>query len=196
MKTLVASPICERKLYSLDDWAAATVGHHRLMVIEEGEEHISDLIRDMGITVMTYRNPPDEETLFGYPFKPKRYNEAWRTIIGFAELFEFSHILSLESDNIPEDGVDIVELMESNFDEDVDFLVHLTHWRDSYGRPDERGFEMGCTMAKTETWRRVIETIPQHAPLYWAVYQTADKNPKFNITRKLIEETTIHHLAS
>ena len=50
MNVLVATPIAEHKLYSLDDWVAATAGHPRAMSIDREDEYISPLIDRHAVT--------------------------------------------------------------------------------------------------------------------------------------------------
>jgi hypothetical protein len=196
MKTLVACPIARHKLYSLELWAQATAAYDRLMVIDEAESDIAESIRQHGIEVLTYRSPeedPRDLELFHHPFTPKKYNEAYRTIFDYADEQGFDYVLSLQSDNIPSD--DVLEILEENWDEGVDFLIQLNPWRDSYGRPGNKGYEMGCTLARTATWKRALEELPEPGvPLYWGVYQTEVRNPNYHFTNKMIDAVQIKHL--
>lgn len=197
MNTIVASPIAKHKLYSLDLWASATDGHPRVMSIENADEEIAPAIEALGIPVVRYE-PPEEDQLymFHHRFTPKKYNEAYRVIIDYAEKGGYDHVLSLQSDNIPPDDCDIVQVMEDNWDGDVDFLIHLNPWRDEYGRPGMKGYEMGCTLASTKTWRKALDTMPPTGVLYWAVYQTKENNPRFYFTHKRIDVVDLKHLES
>lgn len=191
MKTLVAAPICKSKLYSLPQWAAATQGHHRFLVTEE-----PGLVWCLGhvAPVSTY-DPPDLEgkLLGGHAFHIPRFNAAWEVIIQMAEMFDYTHILSLESDVIPPEGVDIVGLMESQMDDTIEFLVHLYPYRINTART-EKMFEMGCTMARTETWRRAIRDKPENMALYQCPYQTVERNPKFHFKVKTIDLVPLQHI--
>ena len=190
MKTMVAAPICARKDYSLHRWAAATKGHDRLLATEE--KSYVPVIESWDIPAVLYEPPPVQQSCFRHVMATNRFNAAWKAIIDSAN--GHSHILSLESDVIPPEGVDIVQLMENNWTGEEDFLVHLYPYRESYGRPGQRAFEMGCTMAKTETWKHALETLPETAVLYWAVYQTKESNPHYNFTNRRIEEVELQHL--
>lgn len=192
MNTLTAAPIARKKLYSLERWAAATEGHDKLLVTEE-----DDILEEIGkyAPATLYEKPPDPDiSSIRHEMCSNRFNAAWEVIISFAEASGYTHILSLESDVIPPEGVDIVELMESQWDDTVDFLIHLYPWRPSYNRPGRKSYEMGCTMARTETWRKALDTMPPTAVLYWCVYQTPEKNPKFHFTNKRIDLVELQHV--
>lgn len=193
MKTLVAAPTARKKAYSLERWAAATKGHHRLLVTEE--EDFLDCIEDAGVIAAYYEKPPDPDmSSIRHEMCSNRFNAAWEKIISYAEMFDFTHILSLESDIIPPEGVDIVSLMESQWDETVDFLVHLYPYRPSYRRKGTKCYEMGCAMASTKTWRRALDTLPKDAVLYWSVYQTPQMNPKYHFNIRRIDLAELQHL--
>lgn len=194
MNTLTAAPTARKKAYSLEQWAAALRGHDRLLVTEE-----DDFLEEMGkyAPATLYEKPttPDISSM-RHEMCSNRFNAAWEVIISFAEVSGYTHILSLESDVIPPEGVDIVRLMESQWDDKTDFLVHLYPYRKSYNRPDRKCYEMGCTMAKTETWRKALNGLPPTGVLYWAVYQTPEKNPKFHFTNRRIDLVDLQHLES
>lgn len=193
MTTLVACPSALKKLYSLERWAAATKNHPRLIVSEE--EACIMKVQDEGIHCLHYEKPPlPDASMFRHEMCSNRFNAAWERIISFAETTGYDRILSLESDVIPKNGVDIVELMDSQWDDTVDFLVHLYPYRESYNRPGQKCYEMGCTMARTTTWRKALDTLPPTGVLYWAVYQTVDKNPKYHWTNRRIDLAELEHL--
>ena len=186
MDVLVACPISRRKGYSLHEWEQATKGHDRLMVTEE-PDYLPEIYK-AGITALPYVSPPLPENWqdeFRHEMCTPRFNAAWKTIIDHAGYHDF--ILSLESDVIPPEGVDIVELMVKAWDGSVDFLVHLYPYRASYNRPGKKCFEMGCTMASAQTWKRAMSELPENVPLYWAVYQE-------KYTNKRIDEVPLEHL--
>jgi hypothetical protein len=184
MTTLVAAPIAPRKDYSLERWAAATDGHDRLLVTEDVS--YVDVIKDHGIPAF-YFAPPETPDIspFRHAMCSNLFNYAWQAILDNAGDHEL--LLSLETDIIPPKGVDIVKLMEDNWDGSVDFLVHLYPYRDAYHRPGQRAFEMGCTMATTETWKKALAALPEDGVLYWAVYQ-----PTY--TNKRIEPVQLEHV--
>ena len=200
MRTVVAAPTDRVKDYSLAQWAAATAGHDRFLVTTE-RDYMPD-IQKHGIPVFHYEPPlvPDKPFPIPDPLGTRhimcgsRFNAAWSRIVGLAEAGGYTHTLSLEIDVIPPEDIDIVGLMESEWDGSVDFLIHLYPYRPSYKRPGKKCNEMGCTMAKTETWRKALDTMPPTGMLYWAVRQTKDKNPRFHFTNKQIDIVELQHL--
>jgi hypothetical protein len=150
MHTLVACPFSKRKLYSLDEWEQATRGHARLMAVDEPE--VRKEVKKRGIK-FTYFNPVSDFRRGKNAIYGPRFNEAWSAILENAD--GFTHILSLESDVIPPEGVDIVDLMEHNYD-GCDFLCHGYPWR----YPSKLGgfaYETGCTIATVGKWREALE---------------------------------------
>lgn len=183
MNVLVATPIAEHKLYSLDDWVAATAGHPRAMSIDREDEYISPLIDRHGVHVIVFDPPQnDDPGPFQHPFTPRKYNEAYRVLFEYAKANGFPYVLSLQSDNIPLNGVDVVRGMEQYWEDGIDFLVQLSPWRASYGRPERKGFEMGCTLATTDTWFKTLAELPHDGvPLYWAVYQDRYRSKQIDV---------------
>ncbi len=186
MNTLVAAPTARLKDYSLAQWAAATEGHDRLMVTEETD--YIPVIESHGIPALYYE-PPDTPDIspFRHIMCSNRFNAAWETIVVHAEESGFSHTLSLETDIIPPEDVDIVKVMEENWDGSVDFLVHLYPYRVSYNRQGQMCYEMCCETATTETWRKALDGLPPTGVLYWAVYQE-------KYTNKRIDPVRLQHL--
>ncbi len=194
MRTVVAAPISRVKDYSLAKWAAATAGHDRFLVTEE-PDYMQD-IQKYGIPAFHYEPPPvsDDIPNLRHVMCGKRYNVAWKRIVELAMDGGYTHILSLEVDVIPPDDVDIVAIMEGEWDGSVDFLIHLYPYRASYNRPGLKCNEMGCTMAKTKTWKWALDNMPKDCTLFWAVRQTRDKSPRFYFTNKQIDVVELQHL--
>ena len=189
MDVLVACPISRRKGYSLHEWEQATKGHDRLMVTEEAD--FLPEIYKAGVTALPYEVEPYQETLVTHSMTPNKFNPAWRTIIEHAGYHDF--ILSLESDIIPPERVDIVQTMIDEWDGTVEFLIHLYPYRSEYHRT-EKAYEMGCTMASTKTWEKALNTLPAGVGLYWSVYQTKEMNPRHYFTSKRIDVVELKHL--
>lgn len=192
MNTLVAAPTARRKAYSLEQWAAATKGHDRLLVTEE-----DDFLEELGkyAPATSYEAPAyNGPEIFRHEMAGFRFNAAWDVIIRFAEVSGYSHVLSLESDVVPANGEDITAVMESQWDDNYDFLCHGYPYRESYNRPGQKCYEMGCTMARTETWRKALKSLPPTGVLYWAVYQTKERNPRLHFTHRKIDLVELQHL--
>lgn len=179
MTTLVAAPIARCKDYSLALWAAATEGHPRLLATEETD--YLGVIESHGIGAVHYTAPSTPDlTPFRHVMCSNRFNAAWQAILDNAD--PHTMVLSLESDVVPPQGVDIVALMEEHWDDALDFLIHLYPYRPSYKRRAGcKAFEMGCTLATTETWRRALRELPATGVLYWAVYQEKYKSRQIDL---------------
>lgn len=147
MNTLVAAPTSHRKHYSFHLWEQATRNYPRVMAVNE--KHYYEDIKDI-VPTLCFR--PVKFT-HGHIYGP-RFNEAWQAIYDWAR-GHYTHILSLESDVIPPDGCDIVSVMESEWEDGLDFLCHGYPWRGSRGR-DNLSYEFGCTMFSIEALQRAL----------------------------------------
>ena len=186
MRTLVAAPVCKRKDYSFARWAAATASYDRLVAVDADESDYGEVIRRLGILVVTYEavehpRRPGPKAIYG-----PRFNYAWHAITDNAG--DFTHILALDSDIIPEG--DILALMEEHYDPAFAFLRHAVPFRECYGRMS-KGYETSCTMASVEDWKRAlakVETMGELATLYEVV-----GDPNF-FTHKDIDMMVLEHL--
>lgn len=184
MNVTVAAPTARLKDYSLPQWEAATRGHRRLLVTEE-RDYIP-VIENMGIRAEYYEPPPPSYSPLRHVMCSNRFNVAWAKIL---EHVDTEYVLSLETDVIPPEDVDIVEVMKAEWDGTVDFLVHLYPYRSSYNREGQRCFEMGCTLARTDTWMMALALVPPTGALYQAPY--SDYYP---FTHRRIEPVQLSHL--
>lgn len=162
MRTLVACPVAERKHYSFPLWAAATKAYDRLVVTED-EDYI-DTIEGYGVPALLF----DPVSTFRWGINAiygPRHTEAWRTIVDNAD--GYTHILSLESDIIPPQNVDILSIMEENYSE-CDFLCHAYPWRYP-GRVGLYVYETGCTLGSVEKWRDALNKTHEKHGVYETV---------------------------
>jgi hypothetical protein len=145
---LVAAPVGASKDYALDRWVAATNAYDRLLVTNEPE--YTDRIESLGVPWALYTYTPHPRRQGRHAIHGPMYNAAWKAII--ANATDYTHILSLESDVIPEG--DILTVMEEQYDEG--FLRHGVPWRSVYRRPGNYAYENACTMATIEDWKAAV----------------------------------------
>jgi hypothetical protein len=185
MRTLVAAPHGSKKRYSFPAWEAATRPYDRLVAMHSDDDpcYIEEVTGQ--VPVVLFDRPPapfnrqGRNAIYGPLF-----NEAWRTILGYAHHHCYSHVLSLETDVIPPEGTDILALMEEHHR--GDFLIHLYPWRASTGRATKAD-EMGCTLASVPIWRDVLERHPDDQ-----LYGAFKTDPDYHVTR--IDLVELAHL--
>lgn len=157
MRTLVASPTGSAKAYCFEQWALATNGYDRLVAVCEPDYKAT--AESLHVPVVMYKKPDDRKGIYGPMF-----TAAWTAIL--ARAWDYTHILSLETDVIPPFEWDILEIMEDEYK--PDFTAHGVPWRDCdrYAGRDTLCYEMGCTIFSVETLRRAIALCPSDRGLY------------------------------
>lgn len=160
MKSLVAAPAASRKHYSLPAWEEATRSYDRLLAISEPE--YEPMVREMGIDTILFEVPETANRWGDKAIYGTLFNAAWKAILEHSD--GYTHILSLESDVVPIKGVDILKLMEDEYDGSFQFLRHGVPWRAQYRAQGGYCYETGCCFASVDDWKAALELTPTIGP--------------------------------
>jgi len=168
-------------------WAAATAHYDRLLVTDEPD--YEEVIRNLGVPVVLHEAAEHPTKTGAMRVYGTLLNSAWKAIIENAE--GYTHILSLESDVIP-DG-DIVSVMEEHYDPEYQFLRHGVPWREAYEKPPGRfSYELGCTLASVQDWKKALAKTDDVEPT--KIYTVVGVAQAYGLTAKNINVCQLEHL--
>ena len=190
MNTLVATLSCESKGHAIEEWVAATAGYDRLVATESDALGWADFLYGFGLRVAFF-DPPEVSGAKAI-YHHSLFNSAWQAIL---DACEHEFILSLDSDVSPPKTVDLLALMEDEWDESYDFVAHGVPWRRPYNRHVEGregrlyAYETSCTIARAETWRRALRIAKENRT---TLYLTVRQQDKFRLKEILVTELTHH----